>query len=915
MLKDSDQIQNLQFKNRNFTNSIRTKLNFILLFFSTVFIILSLVFQGCGDNGTNPSDTNNSKAPLIDSLSKTEGYTGDKLSIIGKNFGFNKDSSFVAFNGDPIDATDYEEWSNTSIRIIVPANAKNSNITVTVNKVKSNAKFFGILAKADNPFIDSLIPNSGMPGDNISIYGKYFGIASDTSSVLLAGNPIDKTNIVSWNNTLIVFKVPANAASGNISIKVGNTFSNTVQFILTASPPKIDKIEPASVFTGDVITITGTDFSNSSVNNFISFNSFKTPSSYITSWTDTQIKLKVPEAATSGNVYVTVAGAKSNGFNLTITSTSPAIDSISPISGKSGDAITIFGTNFGDTKGSSYIEIGGKKPADQDYTFWSNKKITTKIPAGTVSGYVYAYINGTKSNGVDFTYTTPQSPQIDNITPQPALPGELITITGKRFGSVQGNSTVMLDATTLSNIQSWSDTKITLNLPSNAATGNLYITVDGLKSSPYFLSVSIPPPAIDNVAPTSGKAGEVIEINGTNFGNAKGTSFVEFGSLKPGDADYSVWNNTKIKVKIPDGAATGKIYVTVNNKKSNGIDFTITSATAPLIENVSPTTILPFDLMTITGKRFGSSQGSSYVMLDTFKITNGVTSWSDTKITLTVPNGIPNGNKDVAVWVNGQSSNKFPFSASVTNVPVVLIKSGTFKMGNDNGEDWEKPAHDVTITYDYYMAVTEVTQKQWKFVFGSISNPSKFKNDNNPVEQVNWLRSMRYCNKLSVLENRTPCYTLNGSTDIDENGEPVNVVCNFNANGWRLPTEAEWEYACRAGSTGDFSGTGNAGEMGWTSTDNKNNPQEAGLKKPNAWGLYDMHGNVLEWCWDGFVDTYYETSPKNDPRANISVDIPDIIVRGGSFQDGSSKSTSFHREGTSPTTQQFNLGFRIVRKK
>jgi formylglycine-generating enzyme required for sulfatase activity len=234
-----------------------------------------------------------------------------------------------------------------------------------------------------------------------------------------------------------------------------------------------------------------------------------------------------------------------------------------------------------------------------------------------------------------------------------------------------------------------------------------------------------------------------------------------------------------------------------------------------------------------------------------------------------------------------------------TKSVMVLINGGTFTMGspaNEPERESNEIQHQVTVS-SFYMGKYEVTQAEYRAVMGT--NPSEFKGDNLPVENVTWYEAVEYCNRLSRQEGRTPAYTINGE----------NVTWNFNANGYRLPTEAEWEYACRAGTTTPFN-TGNNITTSQANYDGTYSGKTAvGSFAPNPWGLYDMHGNVWEWCWDYWYD--YSSVAQTNPRGASSG--TGGVLRGGSWYNSAQLVRSAFRNYSDPAYRNFGIGFRLAR--
>ena len=241
---------------------------------------------------------------------------------------------------------------------------------------------------------------------------------------------------------------------------------------------------------------------------------------------------------------------------------------------------------------------------------------------------------------------------------------------------------------------------------------------------------------------------------------------------------------------------------------------------------------------------------------------------------------------------------------------MVYLPGGEFIMGSDQGNPDEAPAHKVGLSA-FLMDKFEVTQEMFKQV--QLPNPSHWQESpRKPVERVRWRDAKRYCNERSLLEQLQPCY--------DE--KTVDWDCNYSANGYRLPTEAEWEYACRAGTGGpyDFERADKLRQYAWFSEDAEQQTHIVGQKKPNGYGIYDLYGNVSEWCEDVYSPTYYKESSINDPAGPPSPG-KDVkrVIRGGSWKSSAAQCRASARqaERTGNTDACFSTdfcGFRCVRR-
>lgn len=237
-----------------------------------------------------------------------------------------------------------------------------------------------------------------------------------------------------------------------------------------------------------------------------------------------------------------------------------------------------------------------------------------------------------------------------------------------------------------------------------------------------------------------------------------------------------------------------------------------------------------------------------------------------------------------------------------SGIEMVYLPGGEFVMGSS--EKGESPAHKVKLS-PFYIDKYEVTQDMYKKL--ELPDPSHFKNSRNPVEMIGWVNAAIYCNERSIEEGLTPCY------------DEKTWECDFSANGYRLPTEAEWEYAAGGGTSGKYYFGPDSKNLKNYAIYNKNSsgkPETTGARKPNPFGLYDMYGNVAEWCNDFYAADYYEKSPAENPRGPEQG--KGRVIRGGSWNDGEDTVNSTARGMDESITDacilRDTIGFRCVRR-
>ena len=264
---------------------------------------------------------------------------------------------------------------------------------------------------------------------------------------------------------------------------------------------------------------------------------------------------------------------------------------------------------------------------------------------------------------------------------------------------------------------------------------------------------------------------------------------------------------------------------------------------------------------------------------------------------------------ELAALLSGQSTSSQP----ALSANFIRVEGGTFQMGTPSGGGSdERPVHTVTLK-SFSISKYQVTQKEWYEIMGTtIRQQRDMENrplsilgegDNYPMYYVNWYEVVEYCNRRSIKEGLEPVYRGSGN----------NIICDWSKNGYRLPTEAEWEYAAKGGTkeyiTTEYSGSNSVGAVAWYYDNSNNSSHPVGTKAANNLGIYDMSGNVWEWCWDWYGD--YTSSSQTDPRGAVSG--PGRVLRGGSWNNWSVNVRSAVRFNYTPSKWRNDIGFRLVR--
>jgi RHS repeat-associated protein len=588
--------------------------------------------------------------PQITSLAPSSGGVGTSLAINGTGFQSSQGTGKVCFSSNTACTSNVISWSDTQIVVAVPSGATSGPVQVSSSSTTSNQNFnFNM----PNPVVASLTPASGPGGAQVQINGSGFGATQGSSAVQFNGTT---ASVVSWSDTQVVATAPLTAVTGPVSVIEGGVNSNrSVDF--NVPTPTITGFSPAIGGSGNLVTITGTGFqSNQGSNSWVTF-SGGNASATIKSWSDTQIVAVVPQQTTTGFLSVTVNSTPSNYVNYVIPN--QTISTITPTTGPVGTQVTLTGTGFGSSQGTSVLSFSGQPAAS--ISSWSNTQIIGTVPVTAVTGPAVVTVGGVNSSTI--LYTVP-APNLGSFSPFGGVPGTQVTLTGLGFQANQRDSTVTFNGSPAA-VKSWSDSQIVVTVPAGASTGSLLVTVNGV-SNPNngFNNFEVPNPVIAAITPSEAPPNGTITITGSGFGSnavigegpcwGLGTCSVQLNGV---NINFTSWSDTMIIAQIPaSGAASGTLQVLKYDTISNAAPITIEGL--PTVAGLSPIAGPVGGSVVVSGSGFGPTQGNSTIDFSGAVAT--VTDWSDAQITAVVPPGSETG--PVTVTVAGISGDTQDFT-------------------------------------------------------------------------------------------------------------------------------------------------------------------------------------------------------------------------------------------------------------
>jgi len=520
-------------------------------------------------------------SPVITSLSATTAPIGAEVTVLGSGFGASQGSSLLALNGA---ALTINSWSDPNIIFTVPTGATSGYLVVSVapNMNDSNPYAFQVTSQAlPNPWVDEDVGAVALAGS--STY------ASGTFTIAAAGTAIGSTS------DSMHFVYQPLSGDGSIVARVVSTSTSTTQAGVMIRETLDPAATNASAFFKGYIYFYKRASSGASATNVANTGTITLPywiklvrsagtfSAYTSSdgstWTQVGTAQTISMAT---NAYVGLAVSSDNNTalatatfdNVSITvGTTPFVTSVYPVLGGIGSSVTVTGSNFGSSQGTSSVTFDGVSASS--ITSWTNSQIVASVPSGAVTGPVAVTVNSIQSPA-NPSFRVIQ-PVITSLTPPAGQTAVDITINGSGFGSGGGGSQVLFNGSASPSIFSWSDTSITAEVPVSppATSGPVTVVEDGVSSNGVEFTV-LEQLTVTSVSPSSGAIGATATISGTGFGPAQSNSIVTFNGAT---ATVTDWSDTSIGVVVPSGSSTGPVSVTVAGNTVWGPTFILTAST------------------------------------------------------------------------------------------------------------------------------------------------------------------------------------------------------------------------------------------------------------------------------------------------------------------------------------------------
>lgn len=541
---------------------------------------------------------------------------GGVVTIEGAGFGATQENRSVRIGS--VTVSEIISWSAGRILFKVPSGAVGGPVTVVHQGGVSNSMNLSVFS------VSSISPARGITGTFVTINGSGFGAAAGA----VRFNGVLATDVVSWTDSKILVKVPSGAFGGALSLTSGPVTVTGPVFEVVG----IYSVNPSVATAGDTVTVNGSGFGNFPY----SAGQLKIGSAAVAdilSWSDSEIRFKVPEKTAGGKISVTSGGVTATGGDLSIIS----ISSLSQNYGPPGMPVTISGVGFGQAPASgNRLLFNGIAVADADVIEWSDLKITVRVPADSASGKgAFRFVSGAVySNSAYFSVTA-----LSSIEPETVTYGSQLILNGSGFGQLRGNGQVVIGSSLQLPIVFWSDSRIIANISPATPSGPVAVSISGVKSGSRTLKVI----AVDSLSASRAAVNTQITVNGKGFGDIQGPSRITVNGI---DAQVAggLWKDGQIRIIVPSGAVSGPVRAVISGFETNAatLDVVRFSSVSPLFPAYGP----PGTSVTINGGGFGSSRGAVSF--------NGMTAssigeWKDDMIVASVPSGAVSGPVTVSV--------------------------------------------------------------------------------------------------------------------------------------------------------------------------------------------------------------------------------------------------------------------------